>query len=82
MSLLDTPLRDSLLNTVVRSDVDMAIRTDGAAGAGLRGDDESLHLPRSFKGTTGISPNASSNIQTARLYPIHSSVMEDDHVLS
>ena len=38
MSLLDALLRDSLLNTVVQSDVYIAIRTDGAPGAGTEED--------------------------------------------
>ena len=38
MSLFDALLRDSLLNTVVQSDVYIAIRTDGAPGAGTEED--------------------------------------------
>lgn len=38
MSLFDAFLRDALLNTVVQSDVYIAIRTDGAPGAGTEED--------------------------------------------
>ena len=38
MSLFDAMLRDSLLNTVVQADVYIAMRTDGAPGAGTASD--------------------------------------------
>jgi hypothetical protein len=53
MSLLDAFLRDSLLNTVVRSDVWIGIRTDGATGSGTADD------PYNGKGYVGdLSSNA------------------------
>ena len=60
MSLFDALLRDSLLNTVVQSDVYIAIRTDGAPGAGTEEDPYNGGKPLL---TSGTDPDKLGRVQ-------------------